>query len=46
LKQNGRELDTERLVGTLENLRYLDIGLGTPDLSCRCPLLGVKRTSK
>jgi ABC-type branched-subunit amino acid transport system substrate-binding protein len=30
LKQNGPELDTERLVATLENLRDLDIGLGTP----------------
>jgi ABC-type branched-subunit amino acid transport system substrate-binding protein len=30
LKRNGPELDTERLVGTLENLRDLDIGLGTP----------------
>jgi ABC-type branched-subunit amino acid transport system substrate-binding protein len=30
LKRNGRELDTERLVGTLEDLRDLDIGLGTP----------------
>ena len=30
LKRNGPELDTERLVGALENLRDLDIGLGTP----------------
>jgi len=30
LKRNGPELDTERLVTTLENLRGLDIGLGTP----------------
>jgi ABC-type branched-subunit amino acid transport system substrate-binding protein len=30
LKRNGPELDTERLVSTLENLRDLDIGLGTP----------------
>jgi branched-chain amino acid transport system substrate-binding protein len=30
LKRNGPELDTERLVGTLENLHDLDIGLGTP----------------
>jgi ABC-type branched-subunit amino acid transport system substrate-binding protein len=30
LKRNGAELDTERLVATLENLRDLDIGLGTP----------------
>jgi len=30
LKQNGPQLDTERLVVTLENLRDLDLGLGTP----------------
>jgi ABC-type branched-subunit amino acid transport system substrate-binding protein len=30
LKQNGLQLDTERLVATLEDLRDLDIGLGTP----------------
>jgi len=30
LKRNGPELDTERLVGALENIRDLDIGLGTP----------------
>jgi ABC-type branched-subunit amino acid transport system substrate-binding protein len=30
LKQNGPQLDTERLVATLENLRDLDLGLGTP----------------
>jgi branched-chain amino acid transport system substrate-binding protein len=30
LKQNGPQLDTERLVATLENLRDLDVGLGTP----------------
>ena len=30
LKRNGPQLDTERLVTTLENLRDLDIGLGTP----------------
>ena len=29
LKRNGPELDTEKLVRTLENLRDLDIGLGT-----------------
>lgn len=29
LKRNGAQLDTERLVTTLENLRGLDIGLGT-----------------
>jgi branched-chain amino acid transport system substrate-binding protein len=30
LNRNGRQLDTERLVETLENLRDLNIGLGTP----------------
>jgi len=30
LQRNGPQLDTERLVGTLENLHDLDIGLGTP----------------
>jgi len=29
LQRNGAQLDTERLVGTFENLRDLDIGLGT-----------------
>ena len=29
LQRNGPQLDTEKLVGTLENLRELDIGLGT-----------------
>ncbi|MGB8894956.1 MAG: ABC transporter substrate-binding protein [Pseudolabrys sp.] len=30
LKQNGPQVDTERLVATLENLHGLDLGLGTP----------------
>ena len=30
LKRNGPELDTEKLVQTLENIQNLDIGLGTP----------------
>jgi ABC-type branched-subunit amino acid transport system substrate-binding protein len=30
LQQNGPQLDTEKLVKTLENIRDLDIGLGTP----------------
>ena len=30
LKRNGPQLDTEKLVETLENLHDLDIGLGTP----------------
>jgi branched-chain amino acid transport system substrate-binding protein len=29
LKQNGAQLDTEKLVATFENIRDLDIGLGT-----------------
>jgi hypothetical protein len=30
LQRYGPRLDTEQLVGTLENLRDLDVGLGTP----------------
>jgi len=30
LQQNGPQVDTEKLVATLESLRDLDIGLGTP----------------
>jgi hypothetical protein len=30
LKRNGPQLDTERLVESLENLRDFDMGLGTP----------------
>jgi ABC-type branched-subunit amino acid transport system substrate-binding protein len=30
LRRNGADLDAEKLVTTLENLRDLDIGLGTP----------------
>ena len=30
LKRNGRQLDTEKLVETFENLRNFDLGLGTP----------------
>jgi branched-chain amino acid transport system substrate-binding protein len=30
LKRNGPQLDTERLVDTLENLHGFDLGLGTP----------------
>jgi ABC-type branched-subunit amino acid transport system substrate-binding protein len=30
LQRTGRQLDTEKLVDTFENLRNLDIGLGTP----------------
>jgi branched-chain amino acid transport system substrate-binding protein len=30
LQRNGPQLDTERIVATLEDLHDLDIGLGTP----------------
>jgi ABC-type branched-subunit amino acid transport system substrate-binding protein len=30
LRRNGQDLDTEKLVQTLENMRDLDLGLGTP----------------
>jgi ABC-type branched-subunit amino acid transport system substrate-binding protein len=30
LQRNGPELDTEKLVATLEDFHDLDIGLGTP----------------
>jgi len=30
LRRNGPDLDTEKLVQTLENMRDLDLGLGTP----------------
>jgi len=30
LQRNGPQLDTEKLIGTLENLHDLDIGLGMP----------------
>lgn len=30
LKRNGPQLDTERLVATLEGIRNIDLGLGTP----------------
>ncbi len=43
LQRNGRELDTESLVGTLENLRDLDIGLGTPVSFSRSEHQGVHK---
>ena len=43
LKRNGRELETETLVGTLENLRDLDIGLGTPVTFSRSEHQGVHK---
>jgi ABC-type branched-subunit amino acid transport system substrate-binding protein len=43
LKQNGPQLDTEKLVATLENLRELDIGLGTPVTFSRSEHQGVHK---
>jgi branched-chain amino acid transport system substrate-binding protein len=43
LQRNGPQLDTERLVGTLENLRDLDIGLGTPVTFSRSEHQGVHK---
>jgi branched-chain amino acid transport system substrate-binding protein len=43
LQRNGAQLDTERLVGTLENLRDLDIGLGTPVTFSRSEHQGVHK---
>jgi branched-chain amino acid transport system substrate-binding protein len=43
LQQNGPQLDTEKLVGTFENLRDLDIGLGTPVIFSRSDHQGVHR---
>jgi ABC-type branched-subunit amino acid transport system substrate-binding protein len=43
LQRNGRQLDTEKLVGTLESLRDLDIGLGTPVTFSRSDHQGVHK---
>jgi ABC-type branched-subunit amino acid transport system substrate-binding protein len=43
LQRNGLGLDTERLVGTFENLRDLDIGLGTPVTFSRSEHQGVHK---
>ena len=43
LHHNGAQLDTEGLVETLENLRDLDIGLGTPVIFSRSDHQGVHR---
>src|SRR6516165_9019725 len=43
LQRNGTQLDTERLVGTLENLRDLDIGLGTPVTFSRSDHQGIHK---
>ncbi len=43
LQRNGPQLDTEKLVGTLENLRDLDLGLGTPVTFSRSDHQGVHK---
>jgi hypothetical protein len=43
LKRNGPALDGEKLVTTLENLRDLDIGLGTPVSFSRSEHQGVHK---
>ena len=43
LQRNGAQLDTEGLVGTLEYLRDLDIGLGTPVIFSRSDHQGVHK---
>jgi branched-chain amino acid transport system substrate-binding protein len=43
LQRNGAQLDTEKLVGTLESLRDLDIGLGTPVSFSRSEHQGVHK---
>ena len=43
LQRSGPQLDTERLVGTFESLRDLDIGLGTPVTFSRSEHQGVHK---
>ncbi len=43
LQRSGLQLDTEKLVSTLENLRDLDIGLGTPVMFSRSDHQGVHK---
>jgi branched-chain amino acid transport system substrate-binding protein len=43
LQRNGSQLDTERLIGTLEDLRDLDIGLGTPVIFSQSDHQGVHK---
>jgi ABC-type branched-subunit amino acid transport system substrate-binding protein len=43
LQRSGPQLDTEKLVSTLENLRGLDIGLGTPVTFSRSDHQGVHK---
>jgi branched-chain amino acid transport system substrate-binding protein len=43
LQRNGPQLDTEKLIGTLENLHDLDVGLGTPVTFSRSDHQGVHK---
>jgi branched-chain amino acid transport system substrate-binding protein len=43
LQRSGLQLDTEKLVSTLENLRDLDLGLGTPVTFSRSDHQGVHK---
>jgi branched-chain amino acid transport system substrate-binding protein len=43
LQRNGSQLDTETLIGSLENLHDLDIGLGTPVIFSRSDHQGVHK---
>ena len=43
LQRNGAQLDTERLVATLEGMRDLDVGLGTPVTFSRSEHQGVHK---
>jgi ABC-type branched-subunit amino acid transport system substrate-binding protein len=43
LQRNGAQLDTERLVATIEGMRDLDIGLGTPVTFSRSEHQGVHK---
>jgi ABC-type branched-subunit amino acid transport system substrate-binding protein len=43
LQRNGRQLDTESLVRTFENLHDLDVGLGTPVTFSRAEHQGVHK---
>jgi ABC-type branched-subunit amino acid transport system substrate-binding protein len=43
LQRSGQQLDTEKLVGTFEDLRDLDIGLGTPVTFSRSDHQGVHK---
>lgn len=43
LQRTGAQLDIDKLVATLENLRDLDIGLGTPVTFSRSEHQGVHK---